>query len=84
LIPPLSEPTSSRLVEKGDQDQALGLSRGGLSTKIHLAADAKGQPIRFILTGGQAHDASQAIPLLTDIKAQQVMADNKGMTATRY
>jgi transposase len=35
----------------------------------------KGQPIRFILTGGQAHDAPQAIPLLTGIKAQQVLAD---------
>jgi hypothetical protein len=84
LIPPLSEPTSSRLVEKGGQNQAVGRSRGGLSTKIHLAADANGQPIRFILTGGQAHDAPQAIPLLTGIKAQQVLADNKGMTATRY
>jgi transposase len=62
-------------VEKRDQDQAVGPSRGGLSTKIHLAADAKGQSIRFILTGGQAHDAPQAIPLLTGIKAQQVLAD---------
>ena len=37
--------------------------------------DAQGQPIRFSLTGGQAHDAPQAIPLLTGIKAQWVIAD---------
>ena len=40
-----------------------------------MAADADGQPIRFILTGGQAGDAPQAIPLLTGIKAGHVIAD---------
>jgi transposase len=53
----------------------VGRSRGGLSTKIHLVADAQGQPIHFSVTGGQAHDAPQAIPLLTGIKAQWVIAD---------
>jgi transposase len=46
-----------------------------LSTKIHLVADAQGQPVRFSLTGGQAHDAPQAIPLLTGVKATHVIAD---------
>ncbi|MCH8746055.1 MAG: transposase, partial [Chloroflexi bacterium] len=61
--------------KRGNQDQALGRSRGGLSTKIHLVVDAMGQPIRFILTGGQVHDATQAIPLLTGIKATHVLGD---------
>ena len=30
--------------KRGGQDQALGRSRGGLSTKIHMAADATGRP----------------------------------------
>ena len=38
-------------------------------------ADAQGQPIRFILTPGQAHDAPQAIPLLTGVQADYVIAD---------
>ena len=67
--------TSKQPVEKGGQGQALGRSRGGLSTKIHLVADAKGQPIRFALTEGQAHDAPEAIPLLTGIKAGHVIVD---------
>ena len=46
-----------------------------MSTKIHLVADAQGQPIRFILTGGQAHDAPQAIPLLVGVQANYVIAD---------
>ena len=38
-------------------------------------ADARGQPIRFILTGGQTHDSTQALSLLSGIKAQQVIGD---------
>jgi hypothetical protein len=38
------------------EDQALGHSRGGLSTKIHALVDALGNPLRFLLTPGQAHD----------------------------
>ena len=40
-----------------------------------MAADAAGQPVRFILTGGQAGDAPQAIPLLTGAEATHVIAD---------
>lgn len=53
----------------------MGRSRGGLTTKIHMAADASGRPVRFILTGGQAGDAPQAIPLLTGLRAAHVIAD---------
>ncbi|MFK4070558.1 IS5 family transposase [Streptomyces sp. NPDC029674] len=36
---------------------ALGRSRGGLTTKIHLAADSRCRPLAFVLTPGQAGDA---------------------------
>lgn len=36
---------------------ALGRSRGGLTTKIHLAADGRCRPLCFHLTPGQAGDA---------------------------
>ncbi|MFF3985121.1 IS5 family transposase [Streptomyces sp. NPDC001797] len=38
-------------------DHALGLSRGGLSTKVHLAADGRARPLAFTITAGQAGDA---------------------------
>ncbi|MGW0704358.1 IS5 family transposase [Streptomyces sp. NPDC002867] len=38
-------------------DHALGHSRGGLSTKIHLAADGGARPLAFTVTTGQAGDA---------------------------
>lgn len=40
-----------------------------------MVTDAKGQPLRFSLTGGQAGDAPQALPLLKGIKADYVLAD---------
>ncbi|MFF8730657.1 IS5 family transposase [Streptomyces sp. NPDC015171] len=38
-------------------DHALGRSRGGLSTKIHLAADGYARPLALAITAGQAGDA---------------------------
>jgi IS5 family transposase len=55
--------------------QASGRSRGGLSTKIHAAVDALGNPVRCLLTGGQVHDVTQAEPLLENLPIQQVVAD---------
>ena len=55
----------------------MGLSRGGLSTKIHLVTDAQGQPVRFPLTGGHEADAPQAIPLLDGIETGGVIADKE-------
>ena len=50
---------------KGGQDgQALGRSRGGFSTKIHLKADLEGRPLAFHLTEGQAGDSPQFEVLL--------------------
>ena len=69
-------------MEKGGHDQALGRSRGGLSTKIHLVSDAPGRPLRFALTGGQGADAPQAILLLTGIETGAVIAD-KGYESNR-
>lgn len=45
-----------RGAQKGAQNQAIGRSRGGLSTKLHLAVRGLRCPVRFILTAGQAGD----------------------------
>jgi transposase len=37
---------------------------GGFSTKIHILVDALGNPVKFILTGGQAADVTQAGSLM--------------------
>ena len=55
--------------KRGDQNQALGRSRGGLSSKIHALADASGRPLRFIITAGQTGDITQAPALLSSCEA---------------
>ncbi|MGQ3478536.1 transposase [Paenibacillus sp. TY11] len=55
----------------------MGHSRGGLSTKIHGVVDALGNPLRFELTGRQAHDSVKGYDLLRTMKLtkKQVLAD---------
>ena len=55
--------------------EALGRSRGGFGCKIHALTDALGLPVRFILTGGQAADITQATPLTQDISTGALLAD---------
>ena len=57
------------------KDQALGRSRGGLTTKIHMMCDALGLPVKFILTTGESSDFGQAIPLLENEEPNYVLAD---------
>jgi transposase len=65
-----------RAKKSGDQEaQALGRSRGGFSTKIHIAVDALGNPLRLILTAGQRHDAPQASALIDGFEPQVLIAD---------
>jgi transposase len=57
------------------EDQAIGRSRGGLSTKIHALVDALGNPVGFHLTGGEAHDLVGADHLLPEMQADALIAD---------
>lgn len=62
--------------EKGGQEeQALGKSVGGFSTKIHVTVDALGNPLRLLLTGGQRADSTQALALLEGFDFEAVLAD---------
>jgi transposase len=49
-------------------DHALGRSRGGLTTKVHLACDGKGRPLALLVTPGQRHDSVCARILLERIR----------------
>jgi transposase len=60
--------------------EALGRSRGGLSTKIHLAAGRRCRPVTRILTPGQHGDCPQFIPLLDQVR---IARRGKGRPRTR-
>lgn len=70
--------------KKDSQEQeALGRSRGGFSTKIHALVDGLGNPLRFFLTGGQRHEIIKAEALTTDIQDAIVIAD-KGYDSNAF
>ena len=60
----------------GAENQAIGKSAGANTTKSHMAVDAFGLPIEFLLTGGQVHDAKEAPNLIAKLpKADFIIAD---------
>jgi transposase len=59
----------------GPDDQALGRSRGGFGTKIHLAVDSLGNPLEVHLSPGQDADSIHAETLLSDHQPEAVLAD---------
>jgi transposase len=59
---------SSERIEGEPDDHALGRSRGGWSTKIHLACQRQRHVLAFLLTPGQAGDSPQMIPVLQRIR----------------
>ncbi|XWX55109.1 IS5 family transposase [Methylosinus sporium] len=61
--------------KKGGEDQAIGRSKGGLSTKIHATVDALGNPTGVHLTPGQAHDLLGADALLPGLEVEALLAD---------
>lgn len=60
------------------QDQAIGLSRGGNTSKIHLAVDSYGLPIEFIITGGDVHDSKVANELIALLPQSDFIITDKG------
>jgi transposase len=65
-------------VQKKDltEDQAIGRSKGGLSTKIHATCDALGNPTGFHLTAGQRHDLEGSDALMDTLtQADATLAD---------
>lgn len=62
----------------------MGRSRGGLTTKIHARVDAKGRPVRLIITPGQAHDVTCAEALLDGLEARAIVIADKGYDADAF
>jgi transposase len=56
-------------------EQALGRSRGGFSTKLHVLVNGLGLPVEFKLTPGQAADITQAEALLENYHFKLVLGD---------
>ena len=67
--------------KRGERGQAIGRSRGGRTTKIHVLIDQAGRPLAFRLTGGNIADITVAAPLLEGAAVSAWLIGDKGYDA---
>ena len=62
---------------KKTANKAVGRTRGGLNTKLHTIVDGLGNPVEFLLSGGNDHGSIHAIELLERIEIcdSNILAD---------
>ena len=70
-------PPSGKWRKRGEKNQAIGVSRGGRTTKIHATVDSKGRPLNFTLTGGQIHDSQVVDEVLDTPKSPLAVTADK-------
>jgi hypothetical protein len=74
--------TASNLtVQKGGRRRLIGRTKGGLNSKLHVLADAKGRPIRMFLSAGQTSDYIGARALLSSIPRAAAPLGDRGYDA---
>ncbi|MFG2943439.1 IS5 family transposase [Streptomyces sp. NPDC048282] len=73
----LEDPDSSQAC------QALGRSRGGLTTKVHLAVDGRGLPLSIVLTPGNTNDATAFGQVLDGIRVPRATTGRPRTTPAR-
>lgn len=59
-------------------NEAIGKSVAGNTTKIHMATDAHGLPIDFIITGGEVHDCKVAPEFIAQLPSADYTVADKG------
>ena len=83
-----------RVQKSSPEQEALGRSRGGFTTKIHVRCEGTGRLITFLLTPGQASDISLAEGLMESgvvqrrnghlrLRPKRLVAD-KGYTSSAF
>lgn len=61
--------------KRGTSGQAIGRSRGGLTTKILALVDALGNLVKFTLLPGQRHDLKGVEKLIKDVELHALLGD---------
>lgn len=59
------------LKKTSPKEQAIGKSRGGNTTKIHLLCEKEGKPVHFHLTGGNIHDCTMTQSMLDRVDTNE-------------
>lgn len=62
-------------------NQAVGRSRGGLASKLHVVVDRNGLPLRLGITTGRAHDNRPCSTLLSGLAPRTMLLADRGYDA---
>ena len=74
----LSAPVRARGAANDKNREALGRSRGGLTSKIHLLADLRCRPVARLTSAGQRHDSLALVPLMDSVASPGRARDGRG------
>ncbi|MGW4725452.1 IS5 family transposase [Streptomyces sp. NPDC004291] len=66
-----AEETAGRCVHRA-VDHGLGRSRGGFTTKLHLAVEQGQKPMSIVITAGQRGDSPQFEPVLEKVRVPRL------------
>jgi transposase len=69
--------------KRGPRNQAIGISRGGRTTKVHALIDVLGRPLRLIPTPGNTSDVKAAEPLIGEGTGMKRLIADRGYDANR-
>lgn len=68
---------------RSQERPAIGRSRGGLTTKVHLAVDGRGLPLSIVLTPGNVNDATAFGQVLDSIRIPRAVTGRPRTTPAR-
>ena len=77
-------PSCGQRGKRGEQNQAIGISRGGRTTKIHAIVDSKGRPLNFTVTGGQVPIVRSLAMCSTRPGRRWLLQPTRPTTARKY
>jgi transposase len=63
---PQDAPHGGKPQKRGARPRAIGRTKGGLNSKLHMVGDGRGRPLNVFLSPGQMSDAKGALVLLTE------------------
>ncbi len=79
----MSKHTARLRAKKGQFSQAVGISRGGRTTKIYCLADARGRIVALALTPGNIADITMALALLEAMRLTKRLIADKAYDADK-
>jgi len=68
-------------LSKGARPRAIGRTKGGLNSKLHMVRDGLGRPPTFFLSPGQMSDAKDALALVDASPPAKMLLADKGYDA---